>query len=159
MGDPTLLAAGAHARCPACGASLRPGAPWCTLCYTDRRAAQAPAPPPGPPAAVPLTTSTTAATTTAATATGPALGPEPLPASGASWPCGSCGAANALGDSACAACGAGFLAGLREAEGPLLELPVVGDLGAMSRAQRLGLAAGVVLLLSALVLLLGVLTL
>jgi len=80
---------------------------------------------------------------------------QPVPA--ASWPCATCGAANALTDSACSACGAGFLAGLRETEGPLLELPMVGDLGALSRAQRLGLAAAVVLVVITLVALLGVL--
>ena len=28
--------------CPACGAALRPGAPWCTLCYADLRTAPEP---------------------------------------------------------------------------------------------------------------------
>ena len=77
--------------------------------------------------------------------------PEPC------WPCLSCGAVTPLTLPACAGCGAGFLAGLREAEGPLLELPVVGDLEALSRAQRLGLAAGVVCAVLVLVLALGLL--
>ena len=165
MADPTVLTQPEATRCPACAATLRPDAPWCTLCYADLRPAPAPAPTPA-----------------SAPAPAPALAPPPLPARlapippayadldpltapldaltekpVARWPCATCGAANDLTHSACAGCGAGFLAGLREAEGPLLELPVVGDLGALSRAQRLGLAAGVVLAVIALVALLGVL--
>jgi hypothetical protein len=30
-------------RCPACGAAVRPGDPWCTLCYADLRPAAPPA--------------------------------------------------------------------------------------------------------------------
>ena len=126
-------------------------------------------PPPAAPPATPIATAPAAPVTTAygPVALDPLTAPfEALtqqherpeqPAPQASWPCATCGAANALTDSACAACGAGFLAGLRESEGPLLELPVVGDLGALSRGQRLGLAAGVVLVVIALVALLGVL--
>ena len=64
---------------------------------------------------------------------------------GRSWPCTACGQGNAFDLSACAGCGAGFLAGVREGEAPLLDLPLVGDLTALSRAQRIWLAAGVVL--------------
>ena len=32
-----LLSPAAVMRCPACAAALRPGAPWCTLCYADLR--------------------------------------------------------------------------------------------------------------------------
>lgn len=143
-------------RCPSCAATLRAGAPWCTLCYTDLRAQPRPARvllvPPGAayglPALDPLT----------APAEALGLPDRTTDAPAATWPCTTCGAANDLTDSACAACGAGFLAGLRDSEGPLLELPVVGDLGALSRRQRLGLAAGVVLLVLALVALLGVLS-
>lgn len=73
------------------------------------------------------------------------------------WPCGTCGASNVLSADACSACGAGFLAGLREAEGPLLELPGVGDLTRMSRGQRMLVAFGVVLAFVALTALLGLL--
>ena len=172
VADPTVLTPPAGTRCPSCAATLRPGAPWCTLCYTDLRP-PAPVPPPAaPPTGPPPTGPPNAPHTTAygpvaldpLTAPFEALtqpqeeqpAPQALPPT-ASWPCASCGAANALTDSACSACGAGFLAGLRESEGPLLELPVVGDLGALSRGQRLGLAAGVVLVVIALVALLGVL--
>ena len=150
MADPTVLAQPEATRCPACGATLRPDAPWCTLCYADLR--PPPAPPPPPPARLaPIPPAY--ADLDPLTAPLDALTEKPV----ARWPCATCGAANDLTHSACAGCGAGFLAGLREAEGPLLELPVVGDLGALSRAQRLGLAAGVVLAVIALVALLGVL--
>lgn len=150
MADPTVLTQPEVTRCPACAATLRPDAPWCTLCYADLR--PPPAPPPPPPARLaPIPPAY--ADLDPLTAPLDALTEKPV----ARWPCATCGAANDLTHSACAGCGAGFLAGLREAEGPLLELPVVGDLGALSRAQRLGLAAGVVLAVIALVALLGVL--
>jgi hypothetical protein len=79
------------------------------------------------------------------------------PAVDPTWPCATCGAANPLTAGACAACGAGFLSGLREAEGPLLELPGVGDLTRLSRGQRMALAFGVVLVVIALTALLGLL--
>ena len=139
MADPTVLTPPAGTRCPSCAATLRAGAPWCTLCYADLRP-----PPPEPPADV------------RPESPAPPAPATPLPAAHGQVGA-ACGAANALTDSVCAACGAGFLAGLRGAEGPLLELPVVGDLGAMSRAQRLGLAAGVVLAVIALVAMLEVL--
>lgn len=166
MTDPTVLTQPEATRCPACAATLRPDAPWCTLCYTDLRPTPAPAPAPTlapprpaarlaqiPPAYAALDLDPLTAPLEALTAPLDALAEKPV----ARWPCATCGAANDLTHSACAGCGAGFLAGLREAEGPLLELPVVGDLGALSRAQRLGLAAGVVLAVIALVALLGVL--
>ena len=175
VADPTVLTPPAGTRCPSCAATLRLGAPWCTLCYTDLRP-PAPVPPPAaPPAAPPTGPPTGPPTAPHTTAYGPvaldpltapfeALAqpqqeqpPPQAPPPTASWPCASCGAANALSDSACSACGAGFLAGLRESEGPLLVLPVVGELGALSRGQRLGLAAGVVLVVIAVVALLGVL--
>ena len=156
MADPTVLTQPEVTRCPECAATLRPDAPWCTLCYADLRPAPAPAPPPPPVARLaPIPAAYAALDLDPLTAPLEALTGRSAPV--ASWPCATCGAANDLTYSACAGCGAGFLAGLREAEGPLLELPVVGDLGALSRAQRLGLAAGVVLAVITLVALLGVL--
>lgn len=148
-----LLGPVASSRCPSCAATLREGAPWCTLCFADLRPATAPL-----PVELPVPTEAAyglpAPDPLAAAAPGPApsVGPDPT------WPCATCGAANGLTADACAACGVGFLAGLRETEAPLLALPVVGDLGAMSRAQRLGLAAGLVLAIVVLTALLGLLT-
>lgn len=154
MPEPTadrVATPAAGRRCPSCEATLRAGAPWCTLCFTDLRPPPEPPPPPPPePELDPLT------------APLEALGlPRRAPASPdapvATWPCGTCGADSSLAAGACTACGAGFLHDLRAAEGPLLELPVVGDVGALPRGQRLALAAGVVLVVVVLVLLLGVL--
>ena len=145
-------------RCPQCRAAVRPDAPWCSQCYTDLRPAPASAPaaalpiPPtasyGPPALDPLIA---APELLGLPGLIPVATPDPT------WPCATCGAGNPLAASACTACGAGFLAGLREAEGPLLELPGVGDLTRLSRAQRLGLAGGVVLTFVVLTALLGLL--
>ena len=137
-------------RCPHCRASVRPGAPWCTLCHADLRPAPVPAAPVAPPAAPP-----------AAPIAGPPVAPvvpqSQEPTGDATWPCTTCGARNDLAANACTACGAGFLAGLRDSEGPLLELPGVGDLTRMSRGQRMLVAFGVVLAVVALVALLGLL--
>ena len=90
------------------------------------------------------------------TAPASALGLPPRAGSEPTWPCTTCGAANPIAANACTGCGAGFLAGLRATE-PLLELPGVGDLTAMSRAQRLGIAFGAVVAFVVLVTLLGLL--
>ena len=140
--------------CPHCRASVRPGAPWCTLCHADLRP-----PPPTPlrPTAIPATASYGAPALDPLTAPAAALGLPARPSADPTWPCGACGTDNALSAGTCAACGAGFLAGLREAEGPLLELPGVGDLTRMSRAQRLSLALAVVVAVLAVTVGLGLL--
>ncbi len=130
---------------------MRAGAPWCTQCFTDLRPE---------PQERPVEQSIQQPLLPAAL---PAQPQEPAPvvhsdAPDPRWPCTACGAANPLSVAACAACGAGFLSSLRETEPPLLVVPGVGDLAALSRAQRLGLAAGVVLTVLLLVLVLGLLT-
>ena len=143
-------------RCPHCRAAVRPGAPWCTLCHADLRPPPpAPEPEPAPALVSPPTASYGAPALDPLTA--PAAGPAAPVAADPTWPCATCGAANPLTAGACGACGAGFLAGLREAEGPLLELPGVGDLTRLSRGQRMGVAFGVVLAVVALTALLGLL--
>jgi ribosomal protein L40E len=140
-------------RCPHCRASVRPGAPWCTLCHADLR------PPPEPVAAAPAAAAPVvrAALLDPLTAPAAALGLPSPPGSEPTWPCSTCGATNPIAADTCASCGAGFLAGLRESEAPLLELPGVGDLTRMSRGQRLGIAFGVVLAFVALTALLSLL--
>jgi hypothetical protein len=119
------------ARCPRCAALVRPGSPWCTLCYADVRPRQQPPPPPSASAGTdpldPLTAplalldrvdregdrAVEAAPAAAPTsATGPA-----------GWPCLRCGATVPLDDGTCTSCGAGFL------EGTLAADPVLGRLG------------------------------
>jgi hypothetical protein len=120
-------------RCPQCRGLVRPDAAWCTQCWTDLRPVAAAGPEP---------------VVAAAPAVGPGAGgpgaqrsPQP-----GGWPCSGCGASNAVELDRCAACGLGFLSGLSKSEPPLLVLPVVGDLAVLSRAQRLGVAGVVVLL-------------
>ena len=141
-----LLEAGT--RCPHCRASVRPGAPWCTLCHADLRP---PPPAPEPVVAVPAP----APAVDPLTAPASALGLASPPGTDPTWPCTTCRVANPIAANACVACGAGFLSGLRETEGPLLELPGVGDLTRMSRGQRMLVAFGVVLAFVALTALLG----
>jgi hypothetical protein len=134
--------------CPHCRGAVRPGAPWCTQCWTDLRPAPAPAVPPAAPA-VP------APATPVATG-GPV---SPRRSATAGWPCLACGEANPVEVDVCLACGTAFLAAMRAEEQPLLVLPGVGDVLRLSRVQRLGLGAavalGVVLLVLAVGLLLG----
>lgn len=176
MGDPQadLLSSAAQFRCPACSAALRPGAPWCTLCYADLRAPEPEPEPPTPPSATgghagqshrfdPLTAPVqdlgipgrhaTVGSVDTATSEADQDGPQTP-----TWPCTACEQPNPLSAAACATCGTDFLASLREAEEPLLRLPLVGDIGRFSRTQRLGLAALVVLTLIVLTAVLGLLT-
>jgi len=155
-------------RCPTCAAAVRPGAPWCLLCHRDLR----PAPVAGPAGLEPASMAVPALHEPApllppvgehppatATAAVPAIPPARHAAPATGWPCTVCGTANPLDAPACATCGSGFLAGLRAAEEPALQLPVLGDVSRLPRTTRLALAAGaglmLALLLTALVLLAG----
>jgi hypothetical protein len=106
-------------RCPSCGATVRAGDPWCTLCWTDLR--PKPAPPPAPPVPVPAAPAAPGVAPRAAVATvDPLTAPlhallDAPPATQAadeapraSWPCVECGAANALDLDACGTCTAPF---------------------------------------------------
>jgi hypothetical protein len=132
--------------CPSCGASLRPDAPWCTLCYADLRPKPAPESAPEP-AREPEPVAAVEA---------PKAPPRPVPGDEPTWPCTTCGGVNAMERSTCASCGAGFLAAAKD-DGPLLELPVVGDITRLGRGQRFALAGGVVLAFIVLTLLVGLL--
>ena len=148
-----LPAAPVVLRCPSCAGALRPDAPWCGQCYADLRSGAAP---PASPAAPPASSATgPPSVSPAAPAHGAAQ--AVVPDGAATWPCTACDTRNPLDAAVCAACGTGFLATLRAAGEPLLVLPVVGDLTALTRAARLGLAAAVVLLVVLLTALGGVL--
>lgn len=131
-----VRAAGA---CPGCGASARPGAPWCTQCFADLSPA-------------PVQHAVQHAVGVPVRAGGRQAG---APCAGPSWPCTSCGAGNGYDAGACAACGAGFLAAAHAAAGPPV-LPVVRDLTRLRRWQRLALAGAAALALVLLTALLGV---
>jgi hypothetical protein len=145
--------------CPSCGAALRPAAPWCTLCYADLRPKPVPVDPPAPPvsATPPVTASygvpagdplTQPLVELLPAVVGPSeQEPEgPAVVGGATWPCTVCDAPNEIEQSICSACGQPFLASIRVGDKPVLVLPIIGDLGAMSRAQRAGVAVGLVAL-------------
>ena len=152
-------------RCPTCAAALRPGAPWCTLCYADLRT---PVPEPDPPTPAaqdlrfdPLTAPAQELGLPGRVSAGgqassgaDAAGQDGSP----TWPCTACEQPNLLSAAECTTCGTGFLAMLREGEEPLLRLPLVGDIGRFGRMQRLGLAALVVLLVILLTAILSLLT-
>jgi hypothetical protein len=120
--------------CATCGAALRTGAPWCTLCLTPTAAA--PAAPVAPLEQVPG-------------------GPAPAPPAG--WPCTSCGWLNPLEATTCGACGSAFLGKLAADDAPSLVLPFVGNVCGPGAAQHLLLAGGVVVGAVLLVVLLSVL--
>ncbi|MDT7538999.1 MAG: hypothetical protein QOI82_2584 [Actinomycetota bacterium] len=141
-------------RCPKCGAAVRFGDPWCTLCFADLRP-PAPAPRPEPPLV---------ADPPAYSPAPVGRGPDPLtapldavssPVTGPSWPCAACGTVNPMANDTCSTCGRHFLAGLREGQAPLLELPVVGDITKLSRGQRFAVAFGAVFVVLVLTVLLG----
>jgi hypothetical protein len=154
-------------RCRACGAAVPAEAQWCSLCFADLRE-PAPArervsvPAGAETAAVAAeTTEMTAALSTVARPAGDdllglpekvteAVAAAPLAeptedeaAEEAKWPCLTCGEQVPISLDACHACGAGFLAGATTQ--PSVHLPVVGDLGRMSRNQRLALGFGLCL--------------
>jgi hypothetical protein len=130
-------------RCRACGAAVRIDAQWCSLCFADLRPpapvrqpvsvpaaaaaahSQSAPPTPAPVPAVPLPTSPVAAV---------AAPPVVAPAKAAVWPCPRCSAPVAIALDACPECGAGFLAGASAHANT--RLPLVGDVGKMSSAQR-----------------------
>lgn len=107
-------------RCQQCAAVLAGGAPWCSLCLAPALAEVAPTPA-AQPARPDQQTST--------------------------WPCIRCGADVALALNSCPTCGGAFLAG---ADPLRFEVPVVGDLLARSRGQRLAMAVALALLLAVL---------
>jgi hypothetical protein len=60
---------------------------------------------------------------------------QPQERAAVTWPCGRCGEQVAMSLDACPTCGAGFLEGAAGAVS--VHLPVVGDMGKMSRSGRL----------------------
>jgi ribosomal protein S27AE len=114
-------------RCPHCGALLRAGSPWCTLCFTDLRPAPepvavtavrepsyagAPALSAEAPAFDPLTFDPLTAPLSVVEAGGhadPAEASEDTKPTG--WPCTGCDEIVAFDEAACPKCGTAFLAG------------------------------------------------
>jgi hypothetical protein len=142
--------------CASCGAALRAGAPWCTLCLTP--AAAAPVPPlacPPPVAAAPPPAPDLRADALTAPLEQVLGGPAPTPPPG--WPCTSCGWLNPLEVTACGACGSAFLGKLAADDAPSFVLPFIGNVCGLGGAQHLLLAGAVVVGAVLLVVLLSVL--
>lgn len=111
-------------RCPQCGALLRSGAQWCTLCYADLRPRQEQ---PEPVAVSTREPSYAAGATLADPSTPPlsaleaaaqALAQQAAPdaersAPPVGWPCTGCGEIVSFDEDACPSCGTGFLDGAR----------------------------------------------
>ncbi len=141
------------ARCPACGAAVRVGAPWCTLCYAPLGA------PTGPASTVPAPRAASAGQRAVATAavaghdanSHPRATPQPpgqLPGPLArGWPCRTCGTSVAWDARTCAGCGTAFLSAASEPGQHRAGTGIAARLVAMPRGGRLvlALAAGVLL--------------
>ena len=163
---------GVPIRCPECGAAVRPGTPWCTLCYRDLREpepqqpvtvappgsappggqvlaepAPVPAAPAGPPGLVAPSAPTAHAEHSPGTGTGTGTGN-----STATWPCAGCGSAVSMDLDVCPSCGLTFLGGLHAAEQP--RHPALARLSSMSRGGRLAAGASVGVLIALLLYLL-----
>jgi hypothetical protein len=150
-------------RCPACGASVPATAEWCSLCYAVLRqpaaAPEAVREPVTVPAthvieraAAPLEVQSQAAlpdidplspATPSAAPSPPGTGKHAAPPSPdeKKWPCPRCGEQVPISLDLCNSCGAGFLAGASAR--PPTRLPVVGDVGRLSSAQRMMMTAAI----------------
>lgn len=156
---------------------MKPGAPWCTLCYTDLRPAPAKlvaarvsvyAGAPGAPGYADALAELSALSEPAAPYQPVAVGPELIDAepsaaaevpevAGASeqsvptWPCLGCGAAVVLTEPACPVCGGGFLQGMAE-QSLEAELPglskLVGRYQRLSKGERIVALSGLGLAVS-----------
>jgi ribosomal protein L40E len=147
-------------RCRACGAAVPPAAQWCSLCYADLREpvpVREPVTVPETPSA-PLDAAVLAPTVVQAvqpqapsvpSPAEPAADPITSPSEGKhaaavgdtlGWPCPRCGAQVPISLDACNSCGERFLAGATSAT---VRVPVLGDVGALSRTQRLMFGAGI----------------
>jgi len=153
------------ARCPACGASVALGAPWCTLCYADLRPKPEPAPQPQPE---PVTVGGGSAQPTvdalgvippAPMPAGTVLAPDPhldapvmkaadIKLAEPGWPCRHCGTVVSMAEDNCPQCHTSFLIPEDFVE---VSLPGVGNVRKLDTKMRtiLGLvgALGVMLVL------------
>jgi hypothetical protein len=126
----------ADVRCPHCGAMLRAGAEWCTLCYADLR----PKPEPEPVAVIAHEPSYAAGAAPAAPAD-PLTAPHSTldAAAPVGWPCTGCAAIVSFDEDTCPTCGARFLDGVR-GEPDLLDR--IGPGGLPVSTQTLIIAGG-----------------
>lgn len=154
-------------RCRGCGAAVPNAAQWCSLCFADlrppapvREPVSVPAPPVAdttivaPPVSVPASAAALPLPTLPPAAAVPSSAKHAAPAlPEATWPCPRCSAPVPLSLDACEACGAGFLAGATTAMA--MRLPVVGDVGKMSRGQRMLVGSGIAVVMMVLLVMLA----
>jgi len=131
LADDRCVTDQADVRCPHCGALLRAGSPWCTLCFADLRPAPEPEPEPVPE---PVASREPSYAGAGVRSGGLAEGFDPLTAplsvveaggqaadveSGAEsdgakptgWPCTRCAEIVSFDETACPKCGTAFLSG------------------------------------------------
>jgi hypothetical protein len=150
----------ADIRCPHCGALLRAGAQWCTLCYADLRPKPEPEPvaisirepsyAAGAPSGAPVDalSAPLSPLELAAQALLRHTAPDPdADSSGApvGWPCTGCEAIVSFDEDACPTCGTRFLDGAR-GEPDLLDR--IGPGGLPVSTQTLIIAGGAVAIIA-----------
>jgi hypothetical protein len=96
-------------RCPGCAAIVRPGSPWCTLCFTDLRPAPLPDPEPVGRHAVAVNPLTTPLALLERSTPADGVVADGDVAAGPGWPCMRCGEQVGIELDVCPACGAGFM--------------------------------------------------
>jgi hypothetical protein len=128
----------ADVRCPHCGALLRAGSPWCSLCFTDLRPAPEPEPEAAPlpeadesrepsyagvgarsaglaggfdPLTAPLSVVEAGGRSEGADVDAESASDGTKPAGWLGWPCTSCAEIVPFDEAACPKCGTAFLAG------------------------------------------------
>lgn len=147
--DDIVVTDQADTRCPHCGALLRAGAQWCTLCYTDLRPKPAPE-----PVAVSAREPSYAAGVTPGGSLDPLIAPEPTVGAAdtsialGGWPCTGCEALVSFEDDVCPTCGTRFLEGAR-GEPDLLDR--IGRGGLPVSTQTLIIAGGAALMIAIIV--------
>jgi RNA polymerase subunit RPABC4/transcription elongation factor Spt4 len=146
--DDNVVSDQADVRCPKCGALLRAGAQWCTLCYADLRPKPEPEPvavstrersyaagaTPDDPSLSPLEAAAQALARRAAPST-----EDDATAAPVGWPCTRCEEIVSFDEDACPSCGTRFLDG---AHGEPDLLNRIGSGGLPVRTQTLIIAGG-----------------
>jgi RNA polymerase subunit RPABC4/transcription elongation factor Spt4 len=167
--DDNVVTDQADFRCPHCGALLRSGAQWCTLCYTDLRPKPEPEPvalsvreasyagstaaAPLDPLTAPLSELEPAAPLSDLATAAQALAQKAAPDADAStppvgWPCTGCDAIISFDEDACPRCGTRFLEGAR-GEPDLLDR--IGPGGLPVSTQSLIIAGGAAAMIAVIV--------
>jgi RNA polymerase subunit RPABC4/transcription elongation factor Spt4 len=150
LADDIVVTDQTDVRCPQCGALVRAGSQWCTLCFADLRPAPAPvaaavlepsyaAVAAGSSGRIDHPTAPLSALEAAAPADGIELPADP-DAKAVGWPCTSCGEVVSFDETQCPTCGTAFLAG---AAGEPDFLQRIGRTGLPTSTQAMIIAGGI----------------